>query len=431
VPADVYGSSSDAAEQWRRVFPFLVLNSSTRGPTFDSTVAAQLLHQVADDVASKLDKIRSLHGGRIPSLDGLRAISIGLVVLAHLVGTRSFPLTLTSGYLLALGELGVHVFFVISGFLITRLLLEELAGTGRISLAEFYFRRTMRIFPAYYAFLLAVFALAAFGVVKLGPRDMIHALTYTSNYYSARSWYVGHTWSLSVEEQFYLIWPAVLVLAGRRRALVFAMCVVLVAPAIRVASWELMRSSGDGIGHRFETVADAIAIGCVLAGSRDWLHGRTQYRRILASPWFAVVPCFAVAGVLLDDHPIAHFLIGMSVTNLALMATIDWCVTFGTGRMGRILNWRPMVFVGTLSYSLYLWQQLFLNRLADGPMSSFPVNIVLAGALALASYYLVERPALRLRRRLEGRWRQTRLAPIGASERRQTDEEHVLPEGAL
>ena len=320
---------------------------------------------------------------------------------------------------------------MISGFLITRLLLEELAGTGRISLAEFYFRRTMRIFPAYYTFLLAVFALAAFGALKLEPRDMIHALTYTSNYYSARSWYVGHTWSLSVEEQFYLIWPALLVLAGRRRALMFAACMVLLAPAIRVASWELMRSSGDGIGHRFETVADAIAIGCVLAGSRDWLHGQAPYRRMLASSWFAVVPCFAVAGVLLDDHPIAHFLIGMSVTNLALMATIDWCVTFGTGRVGRILNWRPMVFAGTLSYSLYLWQQLFLNRSADGPMSSFPMNIALAGALALASYYLIERPALRLRRRLEGRWRRTRPSPTSASERRQPNEEHVLPEGAL
>jgi peptidoglycan/LPS O-acetylase OafA/YrhL len=361
----------------------------------------------------------------------LRAISIGLVLLAHLVGTRSFPLTLTSGSLLSLGELGVHVFFVISGFLITRLLLEELAGTGRISLTEFYFRRTMRIFPAYYTFLLAVFALAAFGAVKLAPRDMLHTLTYTSNYYLARSWYVGHTWSLSVEEQFYLIWPALLVLAGRRRALMLAACTVLMAPAIRVASWELMRSSGDGIGDRFETVADAIAIGCVLAGSRDWLHGQALYRRMLASPWFAVVPCFAVAEVLLYDHPIAHFLIGMSVTNLALMATIDWCVTFGTGRVGRILNWRPMVFAGTLSYSLYLWQQLFLNRSADGPMSSFPLNIALAGALALASYYLIERPALSLRRRLDGRWRRTQPASTGASERRQPNEEHVLPEGAL
>jgi peptidoglycan/LPS O-acetylase OafA/YrhL len=260
---------------------------------------------------------------------------------------------------------------------------------------------------------------------------MLHALTYTSNYYLARSWYIGHTWSLSVEEQFYLIWPALLVLAGRRRALMLAACMVLMAPAIRVASWELMRSSGDGIGDRFETVADAIAIGCVLAGSRDWLHGQALYRRMLASPWFAVVPCFAVAGVLLYDHPIAHFLIGMSVTNLALMTTIDWCVTFGTGRVGHILNWRPMVFVGTLSYSLYLWQQLFLNRSAYGPMSAFPMNIALAGAMALASYYLIERPALSLRRRLDGRWRRTQPASTGASKRRQPNEEHVLPEGAL
>jgi peptidoglycan/LPS O-acetylase OafA/YrhL len=123
-------------------------------------------------VVNELDSTPSIQGGRIPSLDGLRAISICLVLLAHLVGTRSFPLTLTSGYLLALGELGVHVFFVISGFLITRLLLDELAGTGRISLPEFYFRRTMRIFPAYYTFLLASRPRRA---PCFAPRDMSNA----------------------------------------------------------------------------------------------------------------------------------------------------------------------------------------------------------------------------------------------------------------
>ena len=348
---------------------------------------------------------RSDPPGRIPSLDGLRAISIGLVLLAHLVGTRSFPLSVESGQVLALGELGVHVFFVISGFLITRLLLDELGSTGRISLSNFYFRRTMRIFPAYYFFLLVLAALAWGGMVQLASGDMAHALTYTSNYYSARSWLVGHTWSLSVEEQFYLLWPALVVMAGRRRALWLAALAVAFAPMIRTASWELMRSSGDGIGHRFETVADAIAIGCVLAGARDWLHQRASYRRLLESGLFVLVPCLAVAGSLLYDHPVAHFLIGISVMNVAIAATLDWCVTFGSGRVGLVLNWAPLAFVGTISYSLYLWQQLFLNRMSGAPTAAFPLNLALACAAALASYHLIEQPALRLRRRLETSWR--------------------------
>jgi peptidoglycan/LPS O-acetylase OafA/YrhL len=348
---------------------------------------------------------RSATPGRIPSLDGLRAVSIGLVLLAHLVGTRSFPLGVGSTHVLALGELGVHVFFVISGFLITRLLLDELGSRGSISLSDFYFRRTMRIFPAYYVFLLVLAVLAWLGLVQLASRDMAHALTYTSNYYSARSWFVGHTWSLSVEEQFYLLWPALIVMAGRRRALWLAALAVALAPMIRTASWELMRASGDGIGHRFETVADAIAIGCVLAGTRDWLHQQPWYRRLLESGLFVVVPCLGLAGSQLSDHPVAHFLIGISVMNLSIAATLDWCVTFGSGRVGRVLNWAPLAFVGTISYSLYLWQQLFLNRTSDAPTAAFPLNLALACAAALASYYLIERPALRLRRRLETSWR--------------------------
>ena len=355
-------------------------------------------------VSQELIGERLATSGRIPSLDGLRAVSIGLVLLAHLVGTRSFPLTVESGQVLALGELGVHVFFVISGFLITRLLLEELGITGRNSLPDFYFRRTMRIFPAYYFFLLVLAALAWGGIVQLTSGDMAHALTYTSNYYSARSWLVGHTWSLSVEEQFYLLWPALVVMAGRRRALWLAALAVAFAPMIRIASWELMRSSGDGIGHRFETVADAIAVGCVLAGARDWLHQLPSYRRLLASRLFVLVPCLAVAGSLLYDHPVAHFLIGISVMNLAIAASLDWCVTFGSGRVGRVLNWAPLVFVGTISYSLYLWQQLFLNRMSGAPTAAFPLNLMLACVAALTSYYLVEKPALRLRRRLEASW---------------------------
>lgn len=341
---------------------------------------------------------------RIPSLDGLRAISITLVLISHLAGTRNFPLSAAHGNALGLGAFGVTVFFVISGFLITGLLLNELDRYGRIDLGRFYFRRTLRIFPPYYAFLFCLLIAGAMGSVALNPSDGWRAATYTANYDLDRSWYVGHTWSLSVEEQFYLLWPAVLLLARTRRAILIAAGVVLAAPLIRVAEWELLRQYGDGLGHRFETIADAIAVGCVLAGVRPMLHRTSWYPRILASPAFIVVPLAAFGANTLHDHPLAAFLVGMTVTHVSIALCLDWCVTFHEGRIGRVLNSAPFVYVGLLSYSLYLWQQPFLNRASTSIVAAFPLNILIVAVLAMLSYYLIERPSLALRKTVERAW---------------------------
>jgi peptidoglycan/LPS O-acetylase OafA/YrhL len=348
---------------------------------------------------------------RIPSLDGLRGISIAFVLFSHLAGTGGFPVSAASANTWSLGSFGVTVFFVISGFLITGLLLEELDRTDRIRLGRFYFRRTLRIFPPYFALLGALLVAEAIGWIALHPGDALHAATYTSNYHLERSWYVGHTWSLAVEEQFYLLWPAVLVLAGTRRALFLAAATVLVVPLVRLAEWELFRSAGYGVGHRFETIADAIAVGCVLACARPWLHRFEPYMRLLRSPLFVLVPVLALAGNMMHDHPLIAFAVGITVMNVCLALCLDWCVTFHEGRVGRVLNATPLVFVGWISYSLYLWQQPFLNRASQAALAQFPLNIVLTIAAALASYYLIERPSLQLRKRVESRKRRPASAP--------------------
>ena len=340
---------------------------------------------------------------RIPSLDGLRAISIALVLIGHLAGTQFSPISREVGRFWNFGDFGVRVFFVISGFLITGLLLDEVARAGRIHLGRFYFRRTLRIFPPYYAYLVAMFAAAALGFVQLAPQDAVHTITYTSNYYSERSWFVGHTWSLSVEEQFYLLWPAVLILAGVRRGLWIAAAVVLAVPLIRLFEWYFVPSVAAGIGHRFETVADAIAVGCVLAGTREFLHRQPWYMKALESPLFVGVPVGAIAGALTHDYPTVSFALGMTLTNICVALVIDWCVTFHKGRIGRLLNAAPLVFVGWISYSLYLWQQPFLNRASTADVASFPMNLGLAIAFALVSYAVIERPSLALRKVLESR----------------------------
>ena len=348
---------------------------------------------------------------RIPSLDGLRAISIALVLFSHLAGTGGFPVSAAAANPRSLGGFGVTVFFVISGFLITGLLLEELRRTDTIRLGRFYFRRTLRIFPPYFALLGALLAADWLGAIVLNPGDLLHGATYTSNYHDARSWYVGHTWSLSVEEQFYLLWPAVLLFARTRRGLFIAAATILVVPVVRVAEWELMRWAGHGVGYRFETIADAIAAGCVLACARTRLHQSSAYMGFLSSPAFAIVPVLAIAANLTHDHPLVAFGVAVTVINICLALCIDWCVTFHDGRIGRVLNAAPLVFVGWISYSLYLWQQPFLNRDSSAPTAQFPLNIILTFALALASYYVIERPSLQLRKRLEGRRRRPAPAP--------------------
>ena len=340
---------------------------------------------------------------RIASLDGLRAVSIALVLFSHLVGTDYFPLPVEVGRFFGLGELGVRVFFVISGFLITNLLLQEMGKTGRIHLGKFYFRRTFRIFPPYYALILILIILSIPGWIGLTSLDALTALTYTANYYNERSWNIGHTWSLAVEEQFYLLWPAVLLLAGKRKGLIAAAALIVFCPLIRLLLWYLAPDARPGIGARFETVADSLAVGVVLAGIRPWLSQQSFYSRILNSRLIILAPVAVLLASALHDRPRLSFLFGFSLMNFGIALTLDWCVTNSEGRIGRFLNWRPIVFIGVMSYSIYLWQQLFLNRYSDSFVTKFPLNIVLVGLSALASYYVVERPSLRMRQKLETR----------------------------
>jgi peptidoglycan/LPS O-acetylase OafA/YrhL len=144
---------------------------------------------------------------RIPSLDGLRALSIALVLAGHSIPNAQWDWFLWKVF--GNGDLGVSIFFVISGFLITSLLLKEHAEAGEISPSSFYLRRAFRILPPFYAFLVVLLALKRFGVLELSLRGWTEAVTFLRDYLSADDWWTIHIWSLSVEEQFYLLWPGV------------------------------------------------------------------------------------------------------------------------------------------------------------------------------------------------------------------------------
>jgi len=334
---------------------------------------------------------------RLHSLDGLRAISILLVLVGHLAGTLNAPAILTP--LRPLGNFGVVIFFVISGFLITLLLLNELRCRGKIDMRGFYLRRCFRIFPAFYFFIGCVVLANAGGYLELKSNDVLHAATFTMNYHHERAWALNHTWSLAVEEQFYLLWPLLLLLLGVRRALTCAIFLVIAAPLIRVIMWYGLDASVSAMTREFQAVGDAIATGCLLAV--------LQHRGVCMPAWFrqrkfVVVPLslFAVPILLYKFEPALFYTLGQSYVNLTAAMVIWRCVNVDHGISYRVLNLAPVMWMGGLSYSLYLWQEPFLNSWSRDWFTAWPINLLLAFACAIISYYLVEIPFLKLKRYL-------------------------------
>jgi len=323
--------------------------------------------------------------------------------MGHLLGTRHFFAVRSS--LLSLAELGVRTFFVISGYLISTLLFKDrdritrgllTAGQGFF---RFYVRRVFRIFPAVAVLIAVVAALAAAGRVRLLPHDLLAAATFTTNFHHPRAWWLGHLWSLSVEEQFYLLWPAVVLLLGRSSALRAAAAALVIAPLTRVVVWYAMPAWRDYTDESFPMVFDALATGCLLAGLRTTLDRTDWYLRLLRSPVLLLVQASVIGAALLSNHPRYDLVLGEATQNIGIALIVDRTIRYPGTISGRILNSRGMVFVGSLSYSLFLWQQLFLNRHSDAWSAAFPMNLVLAFAVAFASYYLIEQPCLQFRAR--------------------------------
>jgi peptidoglycan/LPS O-acetylase OafA/YrhL len=325
--------------------------------------------------------------GSIPSLDGLRAVSIGMVMLGH----AYVPSSLWSRMLFSHAALGVRIFFVISGYLITNLLLEEIRQFGNVSLPLFYARRALRILPAFLLFVAALVVLNRLAVIRLPPGDLFSVLTYTVNFSTRSVWYTGHLWSLSVEEQFYFLWP-------------FAVRFLPPRSWTTIALVAFFSNIGFGVFHRlfgirmfglnpavlsfaFPFVCGPIAIGCLLAIWEKPI--RRIGRRLFVHPaGISLIPLILIADTF-SKEPISS-----AGLDLLLVLFVARCVLHPQDIVGRLLNLGPMRFIGKLSYSLYLWQQLFFHY-SFIPM--FPLNAIATGGLASASYFLLEKPFLKLR----------------------------------
>jgi peptidoglycan/LPS O-acetylase OafA/YrhL len=347
----------------------------------------------------KKDFREVIAGSHLPALDGLRAVAVFTVVASH----SNLPLRIP-------GDLGVSAFFVLSGFLITRLLVRERERTGEVSIRRFYLRRTMRIFPAYYAFLLLSYALDARAGQLWSNTLLANALTYTVNYFNAFNHHpstsVAHAWSLAVEEQFYLLWPlAFVILAKRgRRALVTGVSLAALA-AVAWRSWLYLGGHVDPsyVYNAFDTRLDNLAVGCLLALAVDYDTVVAAAGRVAERSWFPIVTLALLLTSRIATPESYHYSIGFTVDALLVATLIVQLLQLYRTRLWSWLEWRTVRYLGAISYPIYLYHQwgasVGRRIVGDAHAFEFAAGVIATIALASGSYYVIERPFLRLKAR--------------------------------
>ena len=341
--------------------------------------------------------------GYRPSLDGLRAFAVLLVFGVH-----------THPRLIPAGSIGVDIFFVLSGFLITTLLVQELDDRGRVSIGRFYMRRALRLLPALFGLLAAV---ALWALLIAAPdtrhnalREILAAGSYTRNL----TWWartpgtlLGHTWSLALEEQFYLVWPLLLTVCLRPRRSGTWLAVVFVGAFIVLTAMRTSHVVGPGalfLG-RPEALLLGAALGLVRRDFADRWASAAAIRRAVPA---VVVGFIALVAIAAWDPGDDLFGFGYTVAALAAVLLIHGLVVLKEQGLCRAFAWRPAVALGRISYGFYLWHLPVLRWTDDrliGRPAIVRIGLGFAGALAAAmlSYRLLEQPALRLKSRFAAR----------------------------
>ena len=361
---------------------------------------------------------------RIPGLDGVRAIAILLVLIAHNFNAGQVGLSQLDRWypviaLRSAGRFGVFLFFVLSGYLITRLLLHEKAITGSVSLLRFWFRRAFRIFPAYYTYLLTILILVKIGIFVVHENAFVAAAIYLWNYsfiffpgdLGNDYHIIAHFWTLAVEEQFYLFFPFIFVTFKPKTTLLLLAAIIVLTPittCITYLTFPKSRNFTPIMGHNIFGVS--MAIGCAFA-MLESLGIAEKLRCVLCrsySFWSGLIFGLFIHPVLSYEFG-GYFTVfgGDCVLGGASMAIIAHSIIAPQSEpLGRFLNSWIMVHIGIISYSLYVWHQLFLYLEIPYCSRAFSNLLMTVASLGVAaiSYYGFEKPLMQLRTPIWNRW---------------------------
>lgn len=349
--------------------------------------------------------------GHVPGLDGIRGLAILLVVGLHI----GFILKHDGSSYLPGGFLGVDIFFVLSGFLITALLLDEHGQRGRVSFPRFYLRRACRLLPALFVLLAANFLYAVVShkplraEVKAIGAIVLYVSDITQSAHKFMPQELAHTWSLSVEEQFYFVWPTVFVLALawqlRRRPHWWNTVVPTLVPigiaATIVARIMVWRTLGYPAAYMLPFCrSDELLVGCGLAFL--WHAGRL-HRRFSGLLAWASLAGLGVVALAWKQNNQAMYYGGFTLVALGTAAVIH-AVLMADQSLTAAFTWRPLRAVGRVSYGLYLWHVMIFDIVARhyrtmNPWGKVVIGLLLTAVATLGSWFLIEQPFLRLKRR--------------------------------
>ncbi len=363
--------------------------------------------------------------GRYAQLDALRAVAVLAVVASH-----TLPHVWARN-----GALGVQLFFVLSGFLITGILIDARANAERArarirgTLRAFYARRFLRIFPIYYL-VLAGAVVAGFVSVR---NELPWHFFYVSNWWFAErgAWTstTSHLWSLSVEEQFYLVWPLVVLLAPRRHLGKVIVGMIVLAPVVRVALF----SAGlwpEGAVIVTPAAFDSLGLGALLAyvrrtRSTEWIDRRVRWLPVAAVALWAA---WKLAQEINEAGTVDFALSGLWFPLLGV-----WIIARASagirGPVGALLEWRPLAFIGTISYGVYLLHLFVMAAIVkfnekldvelptpERGVKQFVLVTVVAIAVATLSWFAIERPINGLKARFPYVDEPASLSSVGAGE---------------
>lgn len=322
----------------------------------------------------------------IPTLDGLRAIAIIAVLIAHLAESMYGEHILTG-----LGNYGVSLFFGISGYIISTYLLHELDHSNTIDFKKFYLKRVFRLMPVLWIYLLVVFGLGELEYIVKDYTGIFSSLTFWRNYANGEV-VTGQLWSLSVEEHFYFILPALLLFLKKPKRIVIALLIICVGVALwrklgTVSSFiDIFPFAKYHINHTGSRL-DYMIYGVIAAYLQN--HFKYIQERITIYPIFSISVIVITYLFKLPFEPIIRAIF----FSMIILSTVQYF----TGPVGKLLELRFIRYIGKISYSLYLWQQLLMYKMEKAPsyikiLTGEYWSIPIAIFIASLSYFLIETP---------------------------------------